>query len=273
VNGATWLFVPGDRPDRFAKAAAAGADEIILDLEDAVVPASKPAARDAAVAWLSAAGSAWVRVNAPTTSWYDADVTALLSCPGVRGLVVPKAEDPEPLAELGRRLRPGQRLVALVETARGVADVRAVAACPAVSRLAFGAIDFALDIDAQEDDTSLLLARSSLVLASRVAGIAPPLDGVTTDVADPSAAGADARRARALGFGGKLCIHPSQIEPVGREFRPTQADVAWARAVLSGAGAAAGASTGSDGHMIDKPVRDRARRILERAGEGPDAAA
>lgn len=258
----TWLFVPGDRPDRFAKAASSGADAVVLDLEDAVAPAEKDQAREQVCRWLTHSGSGWVRVNAATTPWHAADVAALADCPGLLGLVVPKAEDPHVLSDLALRLPADTALVALVETALGVH--RAVElASGAADRLAFGSIDFAGDIGADGSWDSLLHARSGLVLASRVGGVAPPVDGVTTAIGDPARLASDVAAARGLGFTGKLCIHPGQVEAVRAGFAPGADEVAWAERVLSAVGDAEGA-VAVDGAMVDRPVVERARAILRR---------
>lgn len=267
MSAATWLFVPGSRPDRFAKAAASGADEVICDLEDAVAPGEKEQARADVVAWLRGGGSAWVRLNAVGTRWHDDDVAALAECAGLRGLVVPKAESPSALAALAAEVPGPDRLVALVESAIGVLRAADLAACPGVGRLAFGSIDFALDVDATEDDDSLLLARSTLVLASRAGGRAAPLDGVTTALDDPEALAADARRARRLGFGGKLCVSPRQVPVVAAQFRPSDLEVDWARRVVAAADGGTGV-VATAGEMVDRPVLERAQRILAAASGG-----
>jgi citrate lyase subunit beta/citryl-CoA lyase len=263
----TWLFVPATRPERFAKAAASGADEIICDLEDAVPVDGKDGARQDVAAWLSNGGSGWVRINGVGTDWFDDDVAVLTSAPGLRGVVLPKAEDPADLDALASRLRDGatRGLVALVETARGLMQAGALAASESVDRLAFGSIDYAADIDAEHDDEPLLLARSTLVLVSRCAHKPAPIDGVTADYRDLDAVHGDARSARRLGFGGKLCIHPAQLDAVATAFRPSADQVDWAREVLAAAQAADGAATSLHGKMIDKPVLDRAARILDSA--------
>lgn len=257
------LFVPGDRADRFAKAAASGADLVVCDLEDAVDPTAKDAARAAVAEWLASGGRAGVRLNAAHTEWYAADCASLSGLPGLVAVMVPKAEDPASLAELASRLG-GTPLIALIETALGLHRATELASAPGVARLAFGSIDFALDAGASEDDEALLFARSSLVVSSRVAGLSRPIDGVTVDLDDPAAAGRDAARAQRLGFGGKLCVHPRQVEPVNAAFSPSREEVEQARRVITAAGG--GAAVRVDGRMVDAPVLERARRILAQAG-------
>ncbi|WP_307837270.1 CoA ester lyase [Aeromicrobium sp. YIM 150415] len=257
----TWLFVPGDRPERFAKAASSGADAVILDLEDAVAPTRKASARAATADWL-VSRPGWVRINAIGTPQHTADIQRLAD-PALRhlqGIVVPMAEDPDTLASVHATV--GCKIVALVETALGLHRATALAEAEGVTRLAFGSIDYALDIDALESREALLLARSTLVAASRLAGLPSPVDGVSVDATNPNVVADDARYARGLGFGGKLCIHPAQVVPVATAFTPTEADLAWARSVLAAAGSGA---VSVDGMMVDEPVLARARRILEDA--------
>jgi citrate lyase subunit beta/citryl-CoA lyase len=258
----SWLFVPGDRGDRFAKAAGSGADVVVCDLEDAVSGESKAAARSEVAGWLSRGGAACVRVNAHGTAFHDADVSALASSPGLLAVMVPKAEDPEMLGRLSDTLEPATAVVPLVETALGVHRVHELAAARGVVRLAFGSIDFALDVSAEDAPLPLLFARSVLVLASRVAGLPPPVDGVATELDDLPAVQAAARAAAGLGFGGKLCIHPRQVAAVHAGLAPTEEQVRHARQVL--AAVADGGAGRVDGHMVDVPVLARARRLLER---------
>jgi len=267
----TLLFVPGTRPDRFAKAAASGADLVVIDLEDAVAQADKETARQAVADWLGADGNgagapgrAAVRLNAIGTDQHDADVAALAVLPGLRAVVVPMAEDPAGLVALGQRLGQGVPVVALVETALGVHRVHDLAAVPGVRRLAFGHLDLAADLGSDTADTTMLMARSTLVLASRVAGLPGPVDGTTTALDDPGAAAGDARRARALGFTGKLCIHPSQVGPVNAAFRPSEDELAWAHRVLEAV--QTGGVARVDGQMVDAPVIARARSLVALEG-------
>ena len=259
MDPATLLFVPGDRPDRFDKAVAAGPDLAVLDLEDAVAPDAKDAAREAVVGWLAGGGRAAVRVNALGTPDHDDDVAALAAFPVP--VMVPKAEDPDALVRLAERLHDETRLLALVETAAGV-----LAAVTAVERLVLGTFDLAAQLGVSPDDREAMAgARHALVLASAAAGSAPPVDGVTGDVADEARLRDDLAYAVRLGFGGKLCVHPRQV-PVARDaFLPSADDVAWARRVVDAADGSAVVLV--DGAMVDKPVVDRARRILARSGQ------
>lgn len=264
VAGAvTWLFVPGDRPERFAKAAATGADAVILDLEDAVAVQAKDQARSLITAWLTHGDNrGWVRINAADTPWYDADLAALRSTRGLAGVVVPKAEDPAVLGTLRDRLGASIGVLALVETALGM--YWAVELARAADRLAFGSIDYAVDLGAEHTPTALFHARSTLVLASRVAGIEGPVDGVTTALRDEELLAEDVAAARDLGFTGKLLIHPSQVASVARGFAPTPGEVDWALRVTAAVEPGGSGAVSLDGAMVDKPVVDRARRILDR---------
>lgn len=256
------LFVPGDRPDRFDQAVAAGPDLVVLDLEDAVAGEAKDAARDHVTGWLSQGGRAAVRVNAAGAPGHDDDVRALagLPCP----VMVPKAEDPAGLVELTRRLHPDTRLLALVETAAGVLAAPSLATVEGVDRLVLGTFDLGAQLGVSPDDRDAMAgARHTLVLASAAAGLAPPVDGVTGDVGDDDRLRDDLAYAVRLGFGGKLCVHPRQV-PIAREaFRPPAGEVAWARRVVEAAHGSGAVLL--DGAMVDKPVVDRARRILATA--------
>ena len=261
----TLLFVPGNRPERFAKAAATAADLVIVDLEDAIPEESKATARDAAAQWLSADGRAAVRVNGTKSIHFEQDVTALTALPGLRAVVVPMADDPAALADLHHRLGCDVEIVALIETALGVVRAVEVAFTPGVNRLAFGHLDFAADIDSSIEDEAMLMARSTLVVVSRAAGLPGPVDGVTTGLDDPAVPAADAARARGLGFAGKLCIHPSQVEAVNAAFSPSGEEIAWAHRIIEAT--TVGGAVRLDGHMVDPPVIHKAQVILARAEE------
>lgn len=257
----TLLFVPGDRPERFSRAASAGADLVLLDLEDAVAPAAKPNARAHAAAWLGQHPAA-VRINPVGSPWFSADLDAIAGRPCV--VMVPKAESACGLEELAARLPHGSAVVALVETARGVLESRSLAEVPAVVRLAFGSYDLAAELGVSPDEPSAMAAaRSALVLASAAAGIAPPVDGVTGDVHDGDAVRNDVKRAARLGMTAKLCIHPRQVPLVHEALAPPPDEIAWAESVVAAATGGGVAVVG--GRMVDKPVVDRARRLLAQA--------
>jgi citrate lyase subunit beta/citryl-CoA lyase len=254
------LFVPGSRPERFEKAVSSGADAVIIDLEDAVAAEAKDAAR-AALSGGFTDRPVLVRINGIGTPWHMADVAAASGLP-FAAMMVPKADASEDFEALCASSP--LPVIALVETARGLAEARHIAATANVARLAFGSIDFCADLGCAHTREALLPARSELVLASRLAGLTEPIDGVTTAIDESALIAADARHARELGFGGKLCIHPRQVEAIRAGFHPDEAEIAWARKVL----ASGDGSTAVDGTMVDEPVRARARSILKRAAEG-----
>ncbi|OYO14339.1 CoA ester lyase [Enemella evansiae] len=266
------LFVPGDRPDRFDKALAAGADAVILDLEDAVAPDHKDQARDAVTTALverprnegvEATGvPIVVRINAAGTPQHDADRAALTGIPADRltAVLLPKAEDPEQIRSIAEAT--GRPVLALIETALGLHRAVEVAAEPAVTRLCLGHLDLAADLGCAPSRTAMLTARSALVLASRLADKPAPIDGVTPALDDPAALTEDIRHAVELGFTGKLLIHPRQVEPTHDALRPEPAELDWATRVLAADGAGAARV---DGVMVDAPVLTRARQLLARA--------
>jgi citrate lyase subunit beta/citryl-CoA lyase len=260
----SYLFVPGNRPDRYAKACATRAGAVIVDLEDAVAPAEKIAARHALAAWLSAQQRVLVRVNAPGSPWFADDLRACAN-DGGSAIVLPKAECADDVEQVLALCGP-RPVLPLVETARGAWNVLAVAQAPHVRSLLFGSLDFQADLGASDDD--LLYARSRLVLASRVAGIEAPVDGITQAIDDPELLRRDCERARQLGFAGKLCIHPKQVDVVNRCFSPSSDDVAWARRVVDAFAQSSGNAALLDGRMIDRPVLVRAQALLDEAGEG-----
>lgn len=258
------LFVPADRPERFAKAFASGADAAILDLEDAVAASAKEAARTALLAARSQLAESRcpvvVRINPRGHAAHAADIEAVGHL-AVAAIMVPKVEDAATVTTIAAAS--GRPVLALIESARGLADARAIAAAGA--RLVFGSYDFAADLGCAHGREALLLARAELVLASRLAGQPAPIDGVTLATRDVDLIRDDARYAAALGFGGKLLIHPAQVGPAREGFRPTAEEVAWAERVLA-AGAEGGAAV-LDGTMIDAPVRLRAEQVRRRAAQ------
>ena len=255
----SFLFVPGDRPERFDKARASGADAVVLDLEDAVSPARKAAARAAVAVWLASGQRVLVRINAAQTEWYADDLHMLLAAPQA-GVMLPKA-DATTLARTAEAL-PGRRLVALLETVGGYMDLPRLASFPGLERIAFGSVDFATESGIADEGEALTAVRTQIVLASCHAGLVAPIDGVSVNFSDVDQMCADALRSRALGFGGKLCIHPRQVGATHSAFLPSAEEMAWAARVLAAFEQSAGAATAVDGKMIDKPVVDRARRII-----------
>lgn len=257
ASARTLLFVPGNRPDRFAKALAAGADAVILDLEDAVAPAVKDEARRLVAEWLETGQPVLLRVNAADTCWFEADLT-LCYHPNVAGIVLPKAEPGANLARVAA-LKP---TLALIESAIGVQGLTAICGTSGVKRLTIGTIDLSLDLDITAPETVLDPILLQLVVASRAASLPPPVAGVTTSFIDPAIVEADANRARQLGFGGKMCIHPAQVEPIHKGLRPSDSEIERAKRIIAADAASGGAAVALDGQMIDRPVADRARRLL-----------
>jgi len=261
----SYLFVPADRPERYAKALASGADAVIIDLEDAVAASAKDSARESLAAWLDRGGETSgivVRINDAASAAFDADL-AIVGRVGVAAVVVPKAESIGDLARV-RAAAPAAALLPLIETAAGIDRVREIAAAPGVQRLVFGSIDLQLDLGIEEgsDGSELLAFRSALVLASRLAGVDAPVDGVSTAIDDAAALDADTRRARRLGFGAKLCIHPRQVATVHAAFAPSADELAWAERVVAAAAASSGGAVAVDGRMVDRPVLLRAQALL-----------
>jgi citrate lyase beta subunit len=261
--GRSFLFVPGDRPDRFRKAVGSRADGVIIDLEDAVPSTAKDDARTAA-ATFAVTVPVLVRVNAAGTSEHAADVRALVGRPALAGVVVPKAEDPRVMHRINSAL--GVPVVALVETARGLSAAGEIARTTGVGRLALGNLDLCLDLGIlpgrDPDETALAYPRSVLAVASAAAGLAGPIDGVCPDVHDLSGLQRSAARAAALGMGAKLCLHPGQVPTVNAVFEVPEDLLAWAQAVSSAGRRSGGGVATVNGEMVDRPPFELADRIL-----------
>jgi citrate lyase subunit beta/citryl-CoA lyase len=261
----SYLFVPGNRPERFARAFDSGADAVIVDLEDAVAPDQKEAARSALAEWRATGGEQRaglvVRVNDDASAWFDADL-AVLRLLGPCTVMLPKAESRAQVDRVAAALVPGTRVIALVESARGLLAVDAIAAAPAVERLAFGTLDYSLDLGLSDDPRGLLYPASRIALASRAADLPPPIAGVTAAIDDEAALRADVELARACGFGAKMCIHPRQVGLLHAMLAPTPEQRDWAKRVLAAAEAGTGAVQ-VDGKMVDRPVLLRAGAILD----------
>ena len=272
-NACSFLFVPATQPERLPKALASGADLVIADWEDAVAPADKERARTALADALTALPAPQrarllVRINSEATPWFAADLQALaqLTAQGLAGAVVPKAERAQTLQAVARAAGPQAALVPLVESVAGLAAADALAAAPQVARLAFGHLDFQVDagMACADDEQELLPVRMALVLASRRAGLAAPIDGVTVDTRNPERMGRDAERARRMGFGGKLCIHPAQVPVLHAAFDPDEAAVTHAQRVRQALEQAGGGVCVLDGRMVDAPVLAQAEQTLLR---------
>lgn len=254
------LFVPATRPDRFDSAVASGADIVIVDLEDSVGAEAKDGARSGVTEWARGAGSIAVRINPRGTRWHDDDVAMAAEIGAA--VVAPKTEHPDDVEMLRDLLPVGTPIVGLVETPLGVAQLRDIAHAPGLTRLAFGNIDLGTHLGVDPDDhEALLMARSSMVLSSAVAGLPPPFEGVTASL-DAARLAQDALHAARLGFGGKLCIHPSQVREVSLAFSPSDEAVESARLIVD---TYDGGVMVIGGRMVDEPVATAARRIVQRA--------
>lgn len=258
----SYLFVPGNRPERFEKALNAGADVVILDLEDAVPSDQKDAAREAVLSWLTPEHPVYVRVNGVNTDWFEADCM-VLGQSGLRGVVLPKAECSEHIGLVAGLVRRGVKIVPLIESALGLSNARDLAAVPGVERLAFGSVDFQLDTGISGEVEELLYARSHLVLASRVAGVDSPVDGVSLAIDDEESLRSDVARAKRMGFGAKLCIHPRQVAIINEGFIPDEGEIRWAQAIIDAIGVSGEGTIKLEGKLVDRPVIERARKLLE----------
>lgn len=260
----SYLFVPGSRPERFDRALSSGADAVIVDLEDAVEPAAKEAAREAIAGWVSRCRPVLVRINARATPWFEHDAK-LGALDGVAGIVLPKAECAEDVTAAIAIARRRVPVYPLIESAQGMWNAMAIARAPFVKRLMFGTLDFIAEMGMPDDGEPLNHYRNQLALISRVAGIEAPVDGVTPDIHDLARIERDALNGKRLGFGAKLCIHPKQIEAVHRCYRPSEQELAWAARVADAASKAEAGAITVDGKMVDRPVMLRAQRILAMA--------
>lgn len=256
------LFAPADRPDRFAKAAVSGADAIIIDLEDAVAPGQKSVARSALGAARDVPTRVFVRINAPGTPWHDDDLAALRVLPSA-GIVLPKASGPRQILEVDRKLGPGRPFIALIESAGGLVNALAIAETPCVRQLAFGPVDYALDLFISPNPEASAHALAAITLASRAGGLPGPLDGPCLALTDHDMLASEIARARRLGAAGKLCVHPYQICKVVEGFAPTFEELSRARQILA-AGEDGGAKAVA-GALVDRPIVQWAQRTVARA--------
>ena len=265
----TALFVPATRPERIPKALATGADAVIVDFEDAVAENLKREARENLNTFLTANPGArvLVRVNAAGHAQQAEDLKLCAAHAGVAGVLLPKAESATQVAVAAAC---GKPVWPIIESACGLAALAEIAAAGGVERLSFGALDLGLDLGLASGtpgaERILDQARYALLLQSRLAGLALPLDSVFPDIKDVPGLAQFAADARDMGFGGMLCIHPSQVAVVHETLMPNADELAWAQRVLS-AGASGDGVFVVDGQMVDAPVIGRARRLLQRAGQ------
>ncbi|MED4584934.1 CoA ester lyase [Brevibacillus choshinensis] len=283
----TWIFVPGSNPKKLEKVEQLLSDAVIFDLEDAVPAQEKALARRLVKEELQhvprqGTSARYVRVNAVDTPFFEQDVRGIDGV-GLRGVVLPKAEDVQSVARLDALLdqlpctengvEGGQdqrvEIVPLIESARGLYHAYEIArASKRIKRLMFGSIDFALDIQAQltPEGQELLYARSQLVVVSRAAGIEAPIDTVFPNFRDKDGLIRETQRAKQLGFQGKLLIHPCQIGPVREVFTPSHEEIVEAELIVASYQEALAAGIGSiqvRGRMVDAPVYERAKRVVE----------
>ncbi|OWT61740.1 HpcH/HpaI aldolase/citrate lyase family protein [Candidimonas nitroreducens] len=264
-QASTFLFVPGNRPDRFQSAARSQADVVIMDLEASVHPLSKGVAREQVSLWLAAHSPGiptLVRLNRPETPDAMLDLQALATIAGI-GLMCSGAEIGPNLDRILKAALGQFPVVLLIETALGVEQANQLATLPGVCRLAFGNMDYATELNLGREGWGLIYPSSRLVVASKCAGLAAPIAGVTASIRDRQAIDRDAKFERSLGFGAKMCIHPEQVPWVHEAFEPSEQELAWARRIIEAT--AESHAIGLDGEMVDRPVIERARRILARA--------
>ena len=262
----SYLFAPGHNAKLLGRVFGAGADAVMLDLEDAVPPDAKATAR-AMVAEALADHPAWVRVNAARTEWCEADLAAV----GTRafGIRIPKAESADDVRWVAERA-PGKPIICAIESARGVLAAAEIAAVPGVRHLAMGGVDLQNDLNAGNGNLQTLYVRSHLVVVSRAAGLEPPIDSVYPSLEDEAGLREQATFARSLGFFGKSAIHPRQLPVLHEVFTPSEQELDWAREVVAAFEAAGGAALQlPGGEFVDLPVAQRARRLLELAATRP----
>lgn len=263
------LFVPGSRPELLGKVSRWRPDVAVLDLEDAVPAGSKDTARAAAITALASTevpATLLVRINPPGTAWFEADLAAVADGPA-HGVVLPKYESTEQLAEVRRRLPSDAVVVVGIESARGVADCAALLAAP-VDAAYFGAEDYIADLGGRRTPAGweALYARSQVVLAARLAGVGA-IDEAFVDIGDDDGFVADARAGQAMGYTGKICVHPRQVELSHQVFTPTAEEAEHARAVVAAFESGGVATVG--GKMVDEVHVRMARRVLARAEQVP----
>lgn len=265
-----FLFVPGNRPERFEKALATGSPAIIIDLEDAVPMDEKNTARAALSESLPKllaehANRIVIRINAFGTEWFLEDLKFLSKLPNLAAVILPKTESTEQLDALAKSIGASTWIIPMIETARGIVQTRAIAAHSKSLRLTLGNIDLQADLGLSCDtnETEIFPVRFEIALATRLAEIASPIDGVTTDIENLEVLSIDTHRAKRLGFGAKLCIHPKQVAGVIQNFRPSDTEIERAKRIVEADRQSNGGAVKLDGKMVDRPVVLLAQKILQ----------
>lgn len=276
------LFAPAVRPDLLAKMPATGADAVVIDLEDATPPDAKDIGRSQLAQFvpeLAARVPVLVRINEPSSPWYRDDIAALPS--GLTAVVIPKVERPSDLTSAAADLDSvgcDAPILAGIETAQGVADSRTLLAHPRIVAAYFGAEDYIADMGGvrTSSNVEVLMARSTVALSARLANVVA-IDQVVADFHDDTRFRTECLEARAMGFAGKLCIHPAQVALANEGFVPSPAEIERAQQLLAAyadAQARGLASIAFDGQMVDEPVAEQARQLLAQVPEpGPDGGA
>lgn len=265
----TTLFVPGNRPDRFIKAARAGAGAVIIDLEDAVAPADKPAAREAVEAAAMQMRKAcddngcdlMVRINSGGTPWHEGDAQACGQLP-IDAVLLPKPQSAAQVAQVWEWTQ-HKPLHLLMETLHSFSMIAELSRAPGVQRLVLGCADLMSEMSIHDDDAPLHYFRSQIVMHSLLAGLPAPIDGVCLELRNADALRDEIDRALRFGFGAKACIHPAQVPIADEGFRPSAAQVDWAREVLEIS--SDGRAATLNGKLIDGPICVQAQRILAMA--------
>lgn len=266
----TYLFVPANKKELFSKALECGADAIIIDLEDSVHPAEKTHGRENIVSWFAAVNEdsittkIYIRINHPECVDFIHDVKMLNSLVGasITGIMVPKMESGDTIDRIKNHLTDKLTelpFIGIIETARGVHYSYAIATS-GVTRIAFGSLDYSLDINCQQTSDAFLYARSQIVVASRVANLSAPIDCVTPDFFSSDTLSVDAQHAQSLGFGAKLCIHPKQVSIVAKVFSPSEEQKQWANKVIEQS--KDNYAFQVEGVMVDLPLIKQASRLL-----------
>jgi citrate lyase subunit beta / citryl-CoA lyase len=255
----SWLFAPGHDEKLLRKVFDVGADEVMLDLEDAVPAELKDRAREM-VAAVVATRPAWVRVNRAQTQECERDLAAVAG--KASGIRIPKVESAADVAWVAQRA-PGVALDCTVESARGVLNAFEIASAPACALLSYGGLDLAADLGSFPGEQETLYARSQLVIAARSAGKPKPSDGIHPQLEDDDGLRAEAEAAKRMGFFGKSAIHPRQVPIIHEVFTPTQQELDWAQQVIWAFEQSGGAATKTAaGEFVDVPVAERAKQLL-----------